>query len=428
MKRTHFISQFAFVFCCIFLMSISLFSCKKKADATGKSYIIVSDIHLGDQRSIDEGYGWNLQQKDTLMAFINYVINNKLCDEFIIAGDLIDEWVAPPTYPAFADQSGNILTEKEFFRSIVNANRPVFNKFAELRNAGVELVYIPGNHDMQITDDDFSSILPGLFTQARTPGVAGMGDYSPTSKIFIEHGHRYDITNAPYIGKNGVDSISGSILPPGYFVSKLDCGNRIANGGQSAFANAQSQAKDLNDISYNVYWEAIGGLFGKSDVATMTDGMTKTYSFDDYAYNTSKLYYGIDNLEEQNDGWRVRCQRNKAKFCPSVTESLLSGVIYDLCDKMGVYLMDNTNLGARVVVWGHSHEPKFIVSEASGEKRVHVNTGCWVDGRIAGGENTATFCKITSEKDNHYTVSLCRFKIDANGEGKIEVISTVNLE
>lgn len=415
-----------FVFCCLCLISLSSFSCAKKKDNANKTYIIVSDIHLGDQRSINEAYGWNLHQKDTLMAFMDYIIANKLCNEFIIAGDLIDEWVAPPAYPAFADQSGNILTEREFFRGVVNANRNVFNKFAELKNSGVKLVYVSGNHDMQVTEEDFDEVLPGLFTQARTAGVEGMGEYSPVSQIFIEHGHRYDILNAPYIGKNGVDGISGSILPPGYFVSKLDCGNRMENKGQNAQDLVQS--KGLSDISYNIYWEALALLFGREDVATMTDGMTQNYPFDDYAFNTSKLYNGIDDLEEQNDGWSVRCQRNKAKFVPTVTESLLSGVIYDYCDKMGLNLLDNTDLGARIVVWGHSHDPKFLVSRDSGEKRVHVNTGCWVDGKIAGSENTATFCKITVRKGSLYTVSLCRFYIDENGQGHVEELSTTTLE
>lgn len=410
---------------CICLMALPLFSCKKKQDVSERTYIIVSDIHLGDQRSINEGYGWNLHQKDTLVAFMNYVMANKLCDEFIVAGDFIDEWVAPPAYPAFADQDGKILTEREFFSGIVSANKAVFDKFSELKNLGVKLVYVPGNHDMQITAEDFNAILPDLFCQARTEGVVGMGEYSPVPQIFIEHGHRYDILNAPYIGKNGVDSIAGSILPPGYFISKLQCASSMQSDGQNPFEVVKSQ--DLSELNYNIYWGTLALLLGKDNIATMTDGMTNTYTFDDYAYSTSKLYSGIDNPEEQNDGWAVRCQRNKAEFVPSVMVSLLSGIFYDYCDSMGLNLLDNTDLGARIVVWGHSHEPKFIVSEESGEKRVHVNTGCWVDGRIAGSENTATFCKIT-EKENVYTVSLCRFSIDANGEGQVEEISSVTLE
>jgi len=305
---------------------------------------------------------------------------------------------------------------------VVDANRTVFDKFRELKNGGVELVYIPGNHDMQLTEDDFTQVLPGLFTQARSAGIEGMGEYRPDKEVFVEHGHRYDIMNAPYIGKNGVDGIEGSILPPGFFVSKLYCGAGMQSG------ESVKSLKGLDNISYNEAWAAIGALLGQEDVATGTDGMTKTYSFDDYAYNTCKLFYGIDDLEELNDGWSVRSRRLNAGFEPAVTESLLSGYLSLYCDKMGLRLLESANLGSRILVWGHSHTPKLYLSTDSGEERVYVNTGCWVDGRICGSGNNSTFCKITKTPDMLYEISLCRFSIDAAGQGQTEVISKFTIE
>jgi len=407
------------------LSAVLLSSCEKSNGSSEwipETYIIISDTHLGDQRSIDDGYGWNLSMKDTLVAFLDYVGVNKLCDRLIVAGDMIDEWVAPPAYPAFADRGGNILTEQQFFAGVVDANRTVFDKFRELKNGGVELVYIPGNHDMQLTEDDFTQVLPGLFTQARSAGIEGMGEYRPDKEVFVEHGHRYDIMNAPYIGKNGVDGIEGSILPPGFFVSKLACGAGMRSG------ESVKSLKGLDNISYNEAWTAIGALLGQEDVATGTDGMTKTYSFDDYAYNTCKLFYGIDDLEELNDGWSVRSRRLNAEFEPAVTESLLSGYLSLYCDKMGLRLLESANLGSRILVWGHSHTPKLYLSTDSGEERVYVNTGCWVDGRICGSGNNSTFCKITKTPDMLYEISLCRFSIDAAGQGQTEVISKFTIE
>ncbi len=414
------------------LCGISLFlfyACNDSDTATqdrkDKYYIIISDIHLGDQRSIDAGYGWNLHMKDTLMAFLDYLKETKTCDELIIAGDMIDEWVAPPETLSLADKNGKPLTEREFFREVVKANRPVFDKLLEMKNSGIKLVYIPGNHDMQVTAEDFNEELPGLFVQARTQGVSGMGEYQPDPEIFIEHGHRYDIMNAPYIGKNNVDSITGSILPPGFFVSKLACGDRMRNSEDNPYNFYDALDNYLDDISYNVGWEAIGLLFGHEDVATMTDGMTKTYAFEDYAYNTSKLFYGIDDNTNENDGWSARCKRNKTKFEPTITESLISGILFDFCDKMGCQLLTETDLSSRILVWGHSHRPKMIVSEDSVKQRVYINTGCWIDGEIDGKENTATFCRIKVNKNKEYETSLCRFNIDASGMKNVETIDKV---
>jgi len=379
--------------------------------STSRTYIVISDIHLGDERSIDEGYGWNISMKDTLMAFLDYIKDNKLCDELVLAGDIIDEWVAPTSYPAFADKQGNILTERDFFRSVINTNRRVLDKFQTLRNSGVQLVYIPGNHDMQVTAEDFASVLPGLFLQARSQGIDGMGEYRPTDLLYIEHGHRYDIMNAPYLGKNGVDGIQGSILPPGYFVSKLNCDSKMEAGDSKSI---------LDNISYNVGWTAMGALFGHKDVATHTDGMTRTYHFEDYAYNTCKLFNGIDNLEESdNDGWKSRCRRLGAYVQPQLTESLLSGLVASCCDNIAMQVIESNNFTPRILVWGHSHEPSFNLIEVNGKQRLYVNTGCWVDGKVCGSGNNAWFCKITVSPEGKHTVSLCRFAIGPDGKGTI---------
>jgi len=269
---------------------------------------------------------------------------------------------------------------------------------------------------MQITEADLDAVIPGLFYQARSLGIDGMGEYQPETSLYIEHGHRYDIMNAPYIGKNGVDSISGSILPPGFFISKLACSSKMCEVAMTRSSNI------LDKVSYNVAWMAIGAILGQKDVVTMTDGMTKTYSFYDYAYNTSDLFYGIDDLEEENDGWRVRCKRLKTWYEPSITESLLSSVIYSFFDQMALNVLNTSDFDARILVWGHSHEPKFVETEVNGEKCVYVNTGCWIDEKECGSGNNSTFCKVTAVSPDEYHVSLCRFSIDNNGQGLVEVI------
>jgi len=408
------------------LMALGLNSCTRDNPNTGeKTYIVISDIHLGDQRSIDDGYGWNITMKDTLSAFLDYIKDNKFCDELVLAGDIVDEWVAPPSYLTFADKSGKILSESEFFSGVMNTNKKLMEKFYSLKSSGVKLVYVPGNHDMQATSQDFDLTLPGLFQQARSKGVEGMGEYRPDKDIFIEHGHRYDIMNAPYIGKNGVDSINGSILPPGFFVSRINCGSRMRGNSGSLTDSGSS----LDDISYNLGWTVMGQMFGQDSVVTMTDGMTKTYGFDEYAYNTSKLYNGIDDYEEKNDGWISRCRRNKAFFVPTVTTSLIASVLFDFCDLMGLDVLATPGMDSRILVWGHSHEPKFIKTEnAEGVPCVYVNTGCWVDGKIAGSENTAYFCKIERHSNGTYNVSLCHFFIDQKGQKTVETIDELSLD
>jgi len=412
---------------CFICISSSLTSCKKVREIieeTEKTYVVISDIHLGDSRSTNLSYGWNIQMRDTLCSFLDYLSTNNDWDELIIAGDLMEEWITPPSFPTFATADGTPVSEVEYFGNIIKNNQAVFDKFQKLKDKGHKIVYIPGNHDMQTTSNDFSKYLPGLFDQARTDNVQGMGEYQPDPEIFIEHGHRYDITNAPYAGKAGIDDIpENSVIPPGFFVSKLSTGAVITSA-----ATKTGGITDADDDNiYDFYWRVIGGLFSKDSVMTMCDEMTKKYGYEDYALSTSKLFNNIDKYLEPKDGWGVRCYRNNAYFIPSITQSILSTFFYDECDKMGINILENTELTSHILVWAHTHSPKLIVSNESQKgKVIYLNTGCWIDTRYAGEGNTSTFGKITKNKIGNYEVSLCRFKVE-EGEGEVEEISSETL-
>jgi len=411
----------------ILLSFVAISSCSnndKPEKKEPKTYIIISDIHLGDQRSIDDGYGWNLARKDTMIAFLDYLIKDDTWDELVIAGDMFDEWVAPVDYLTFADEDGKLLTERQFFQAIVEANKEIFDKFREVKNAGHKLVYVIGNHDMQVTAEDFEAVLPGLFDQARTPGVEGMGEYQPEKELFIEHGHRYDIFNAPYKGKDGVDNISGSILPPGFFISKLNIGrsyNLPVTKGLDEFSS---------ESLYDLFWTGASIILGADSVVTMTDGMTRTYAYNEFAYTTSPLFKDIASYEGENYGWNKRCAYNKAFYVPDIFTSMIAGAIYDFCDKMGLHVLSETEMKPHILVWGHSHSPKFIsLNDSEKGKVIYINTGCWIDAKKAKGEVcTSTFAVVTRKSDNTYDASLRRFDLETDGTPRITVLDSDELK
>jgi len=409
------------------LASTLLLSCNKNKlpdpSSTGKTYVVISDLHLGDSRSVSEGYGWNKQVKDTLAIFLDYLAEDKNWDELIIAGDLFEEWTSPADVASFRDNGGNSVSEAEFFKILVADNQVIFDKFRALKNSGRKLVYIPGNHDMLTTSSDFDACLAGIFEQQRTDGVDGMGEYRPDGNIYVEHGHRYDILNAPYKGKCGVDGIpESSILPPGFFECKIYTSSKIEQT-KGRFGDPTS----LDDVAYDVLWNALGKMFGQRDVVTELDGMTKNYTFAEYAGSECLLFNKIDDLSCTNEGWTSRCQRNKAFMVPSITTSILAGFLYDNCDKMGLDILESGASGARILVWGHSHSPKLISSTCDGEKVIYLNTGCWVDGAEAGAENTCTFGKITVSDNSSYKVSLCRFDVAGDGAKTVSVMGSETL-
>jgi hypothetical protein len=52
----------------------------------------ISDLHLGDDRSFNIGYGWLNDNRSLLAGFLNKVRLSPNIKELVIAGDLFDEW------------------------------------------------------------------------------------------------------------------------------------------------------------------------------------------------------------------------------------------------------------------------------------------------------------------------------------------------
>lgn len=182
-----------------------------------KKVVVLSDIHMCDERSRQGGWGWFDKRRPVLINFLNNIAQH--ADEYgevVVAGDMFDEWVAPMDKSPYQNLQGDdVRTESDFFQVLVRDNKEVLDAFRAVRDAGIEVVYVPGNHDLTCTKEDFDTYLPGLFTQARD--AYGLGAYSPAGmpEVVIEHGHRYDYNNMP----NPI-STPGGYYPIGYVVSK----------------------------------------------------------------------------------------------------------------------------------------------------------------------------------------------------------------
>lgn len=193
---------------------------------SGKKVVVISDIHMNDQRAARGGWSWINERRGALIDFLHHVATkNHEYGTLVVAGDLFDEWVAPMDESPFQNLAGeDVRTESEYFQVLVRDNKDIIDAFREVRNAGIELVYVPGNHDLTCTKEDFDTYLPGLFTQARD--AFGLGAYTPNGmpEVVIEHGHRYDYNNMP----NPI-STPGGYYPIGYVASKYGCTINLNN-------------------------------------------------------------------------------------------------------------------------------------------------------------------------------------------------------
>lgn len=142
----------------------------------------ISDIHCGDERATNGNYSWFGKNAAALEDFLNFIKNNQEVKELVILGDLFDEWMVPYEFSPF-DSAVNITNSKEYFHAIANStvNKPVFDKMQEIISEGeIDIIYVPGNHDMLITQEILAEIIPGAQWKS---DATGLGKYNPVDEI-----------------------------------------------------------------------------------------------------------------------------------------------------------------------------------------------------------------------------------------------------
>ncbi len=166
--------------------------------------IVLSDIHIGDnsptcwyQKSVHEQY---------LLTILDWVVTNAAnVSELILAGDVVDTWtypfnVQPPSFATIASKNPNVFGLQGGLASVLDA-------------LGGAVTYIPGNHDMLVTEADVASVT--------SPGGHHLRfsrkNYNPggDSRILVMHGNDFTMFNAPDL------TTKWAPLPVGHFVTRI---------------------------------------------------------------------------------------------------------------------------------------------------------------------------------------------------------------
>lgn len=370
--------------------------------------IVISDIHLGDQRSIDKKYGWFNKNSTILVNFLNHLRKRPDVKELVIAGDLFDEWVTPVDYYTFdgATQSG-------FVDKIAAANKLVIEAFNSIIKEGnIKVTYVPGNHDMLVESSDIQRIFPGI-SQARD--VQGLGTYTPSDRpeLVIEHGHRYDFFNAPDPISNRSITGTASILSPGFFVSKIAATSDLERGDASFYREGLSVGYTSQESGYYFsYWAAwrlimtqkpVKDSWDKKMIVTAVDGYAGIYSIYDLIPHHESgsgpldvtLYKGII------DTWNQRQAINKVPVPILAEVAIAAGALNPVLDEQSItQYFWNTSSNKRVVVFGHTHHADlFSILNHKGQWSIYANSGTWVD----NSKLACTFVAIIPKKENGAT-------------------------
>jgi UDP-2,3-diacylglucosamine pyrophosphatase LpxH len=177
-----------------------------------RRYVVaLSDVHLGT----DTPTTWYQRHhhEPFLVHLLEWVLANAdAISELVLLGDIVDLWtypndVVPPTFADIAACHPRILGPDGLLTEALDA-------------LGGAVTYVPGNHDMGITDADLAIVArPG--SSHRISVVDELPHYplrrtdgTVDTRLALAHGHHFTLFNAP-----DVDS-PWAPLPLGYFVTR----------------------------------------------------------------------------------------------------------------------------------------------------------------------------------------------------------------
>jgi UDP-2,3-diacylglucosamine pyrophosphatase LpxH len=327
--------------------------------------IFISDIHLSSQELYDDPKkpAWYNPSKHNsrLQGFLeSYVLKNeKDIKDLILLGDVFNTWVCPakkkpPTYT-----------------QIFAANKQVLDKFKKIIKAGIDIYYINGNHDFDLTQETI---------QKAVKGIKAIKFYR-TGRIHAEHGHQYDIYNKPDFV---TDPAYGR--PIGYYISRLVAS---INSGGFGLLDLPTYLDDVLEAALtpqNIFGSIIEGL---AERAGLKDK--------DTIMMPDQKKISIESLKE-------RYQKLSEIYSPSELISdlyhrrYLNGPADRLCQKYDF----------KVVVFGHTHNGMIDKDFFLVEDRIYANTGSWCK------ENA--YCVEIDKSDSSKTVQVFLHKIDKKGQ------------
>jgi len=388
--------------------------------------VVISDLHLGT----DLSYSECAAHLPRLAEFLTEIQTSNTVKELVIAGDMLDEWYVPSRNDTYEGK-----TQKEFIQKIATVNKSVIDILnAIIKEGNIKVSYTPGNHDLLVEKENVDAILPGIH-QARDAGKLGIGTYHPDGypQIAIEHGHRYDFFCSPDPYSNQ-DIAPGSILPPGYFFTRIAVNsitNPPATGAGTVVRPVTLNSTDdtqVNSYIYYTIWKTVltslipvKDNFDDKIILTNIGKYTGSFSINDIIPNNTStgsidmnLFSGSCNQKT----WEKRLAYNNVPM-KTLLKDAIKGSLYTsfIEEQSNTQYFQNDTSKVRIVVFGHTHIPtiKSYTGKTTGEC-LYVNSGTWIDKKTKKDETVdqdvqnMDFIVIAPQTTDESMIKVERFK------------------
>lgn len=357
--------------------------------------VVVSDLHF----AVADVFSRNLKNKGIFIEFLMRLQYTTDVKELVINGDFFDAWNLPLQYPPMGNPS-------ELFKRILSTIPDVILALKEIIASGIKVVYIPGNHDMDIDSTTIEEVLPGIVQPSDTFGV-GRYITGVRQEIVIEHGHRYDPYSAPdSISNKDLLEASNMIYPPGYFYCRMHSSwileHRPLVYKRYPVIRRPPLADNIDQTGAYVHAKIIEQLFQHITIREKFEdkifvlklqGIIRKYSLQDM-YPTEQEDGVITSpilFKNFQRSWPARQRINNVWVRNTFVEAGANAGkpnYYRHC-ALKQYL-DNECTGYDIVVFGHTHVPELYTRR----NKYYLNTGTWIDRNSYYSTLTRTFAVI----------------------------------
>jgi UDP-2,3-diacylglucosamine pyrophosphatase LpxH len=406
--------------------------------------LIVSDLHLSE--------GWDSQTEridrkedffadDAFSRFLGY-FRAKAKDEgekklrLVFAGDLFD-FLQVTTVPCSG--SGLVRDPKRETRyglgtlpeqtvwklnqRIVPGHWQFFEAVREFVAAGHEIVIIPGNHDIELTEHDVQAALKAELVKGRGEEGQGFGTvtvlpwfYYEPGLIFVAHGHQYDSLNSfnYFLYPRRPDGTFE--LPAGsFFVRYLF--NRVES--DYPFADNMKPASKFLGWYLNGHWRSLGqlrwycaglgNLLGKANpIEARQESLAKAEQEERLRSVAAKNNLSVDQLNRLKALWVPSILHAKKPRPKRLRQVALCMHLFWrgedaslACAATRVHGI----LGVQYVLFGHTHTADLQqIGSIEEERCEYFNTGTWTkcfaenySDYLLESENELTFCLYERE-------------------------------
>ena len=166
--------------------------------------LYISDVHMASHARYEDHSSW-FRPEHHASRLISF-LERKLLEppeQLVLLGDIFENWLAP------------VEAIPSSWQEILGSNQNFLDVLSRYLERGVDVLFTPGNHDLDLGLEDLERFLPGI-RYAREQHIPGV--------LHAEHGHEMTFFNARDLDPRGTH-------PPGYFFARL--GEERLPGGHS---------------------------------------------------------------------------------------------------------------------------------------------------------------------------------------------------